>query len=405
MKKALPYIIGGIAVLALSILLISSAGKRPRQINERITLKQKDKIPYGFFAARSLLPSLFPGAKIYTDKRTPGYWDSLSRTAPNQAVFLVGHLKANEDELNDLLLFAQKGNHVFIICKSMSYDATQFFGMNSGSISEDEDYLSGSKDSLRIRLSLPRFTDRTVYVYPGRKYSASFSYVDPERAVVLGRNDKGQANFLQYKAGDGAVYIHTAPLAFSNYFILHKKNSAYFQQALSVIPATVSKIVWNEYYLDKKDDQPEKPPNWLGVLFKYESFRWAFITAIATLLLYVLFEMRRRQRIIPVMQRPQNASLDFVQTVGRLYHDRKNHKDLSKKMAVYFLDHVRSRYKMPTTEIDEAFTNALHAKSGYPLQELNGLVGFIHFVNSEEPVSEEQLASFHKELEKFYQNT
>ncbi len=85
MKRLIPYIIGAIAFVALAVLLISSAQKKPRRLNERITLKQKDKIPYGFYAARNLLPSLFPNAKIYTDKRSPGYWilcQSLVTTRP-----------------------------------------------------------------------------------------------------------------------------------------------------------------------------------------------------------------------------------------------------------------------------------------------------------------------------------
>jgi hypothetical protein len=403
-KRSIPYIIGAIAFVALAVLLISSAQNKPRRLNERITLKQKDKIPYGFYAARNLLPSLFPNAKIYTDKRSPGYWDSLSITGKNQAVFLVGYLNADEEELDDMLEFTREGNHIFIICKSMSYDAANFFGFSHDAIIQDGQSLF-AKDSLRLRLNLPRFTDTSLYIYPGKRFSNSFHYVDSEKAIVLGRNGSGHANFLQYKTGNGSIYIHTAPLAFSNYFLLHKNNSAYFQQAISVIPATVNKVLWNEYYLYKKPDQPEKEPNWLGVLFKYDAFKWAFITAIATLLLYVLLEMRRKQRIIPEMVKPKNASLDFVETIGRLYYDQKNHKNLSQKMGLYFLDHVRSRYKLSTNELNETFINALHAKSGYPVKEIQKIVDFISLANEDAAISEGQLARFHKELENFYQNT
>jgi hypothetical protein len=82
---------------------------------------------------------------------------------------------------------------------------------------------------------------------------------------------------VQFKKGRGKFFIHTSPLAFSNYFVLHKGNNAYFRQAFSVIPATVTAIVWNEYYLEKKDGPPGKDEkNWLATLFQYPAFKWGF---------------------------------------------------------------------------------------------------------------------------------
>ncbi len=405
MKKYLPYVIGMLVFIALAALVFFSANNRPRRLNERISLKASDKIPYGFYTARNLLPALFPAAKIYSDKRSPGYWDSLLLTGNNQAVFLVGALDANESELEELMEFAGRGNHVFIICKSLSYDATRFFGFKQNAIASDENYYPGSNDSLRVTLAQPRFNDTTTYIYPGRKYSNSFDYTDDETAIILGYTRSGGANFLQFKKGAGSVYLHTAPLAFSNYFILHKNNIRYYQQALSVIPATVTKIVWNEYYLNKRNEPKQQEPNWLSVLFKYEAFKWAFLTALGTLLLYVLLEMRRKQRIIPVWNKPKNESLLFVQTIGRLYHDQGDHKNLAQKMGAYFLEHVRSRYKLPTNVLDEAFVTALHQKTGYHLESLAGIITYINSANNEGTISEQELAFFHKELEKFYQHT
>lgn len=404
MKKALPYILGGVLVIALGSLLISSVNNRPRKMNERVTLKETDKIPYGFYAARQLIPSLFPNAEVYIDKRSPGYWDSLSAYKPNQAVFITGiRLNADDDELKELVDFARKGNYVFIITQDLSYSATQY--LNSGELVNDDGYFTGENDSLKVQLSQPRFADAKSYVYPGRRFASYFEDVDTTNVLVLGTNEDNKANFVQYKAGGGAIFIHTAPLAFSNYFILHKQNMAYFQNAVSVIPSTVSKVLWNEYYLNKKTEQQnEKEPNWLSVLMKYEAFRWALWTAIITLLLYVLMEMRRKQRIIPAFQRPKNESLDFVRTIGQLYYDRKDHTDLSLKMSSYFLDHVRTHYKVSTNTLDESFIQALHAKTGYPVNEIKNIVDFISFVENS-AINEHQLNRFYNQLESFYQNT
>ena len=53
MKKYLPYIIGFIALLTITIILLNSKHQEQRVFDERITLNRRDKIPYGTSAATS----------------------------------------------------------------------------------------------------------------------------------------------------------------------------------------------------------------------------------------------------------------------------------------------------------------------------------------------------------------
>jgi len=405
-KRFFPYILATIIVIALGILLVSSAKKRPRKMDERITLRKQHKIPYGFYAARNLLPALFPVASVYADNRPPGFWDSIYSDEKNQVAFLISKdFNASESELKHILNFAKKGNYVFIICKYFSYQANDLFGFNDTLFVEGNDYTFADLDSLSVQLVSPRFKNSGTYIYPGKKYGGFFKTIDTGYATVLGRNGESFPNFIQFNTGTGAVFIHTAPLAFSNYFILHKNNISYFQRAFSVIPGTVNKVLWNEYYLTKRNTQSQGEPGWLRVLLKYKSFSWALITAIATLFVFVLLEMRRKQRPIPVIEKTKNDSLDFVQTIGRLYYDKKDHKDLAKKMGVYFLDHVRNRYKLTADTLNEGFINSLHLKTGYDLNKIKNIVDFILHVEHESNIKEKELADFHNQLESFYQNT
>jgi hypothetical protein len=109
--------------------------------------------------------------------------------------------------------------------------------------------------------------------------------------------------------------------------------------------------------------------------------------------------------MIPVYAKPRNESLDFVKTMGRLYYDRRDHQNLAKKMSIYFLEHVRSTYKLPTHTLDEQFVEALNFKSGYPKEDLNQIILFIQYLQDSGSVDEQQLIHFHNQLESFYQNT
>ena len=152
MKKYIIYIILGVAVLLLAILLLGR--KRERVMDERITLRINDKIPYGMYVAYTLLPKIFPDALVAHDKKSPGNWDSVSAEESNQAVILMAKdFDADEYELNRLFSFAKNGNHVFIIAHSLSYEATKFFRC----IDNGNFYGFDMPDSLQVNLARPSF--------------------------------------------------------------------------------------------------------------------------------------------------------------------------------------------------------------------------------------------------------
>lgn len=406
MRKLLPYVAIVAAVVLLGALLLAGIRKAPRRLDDRITLNHHDKIPYGTSAAQVLMPSLFPDASVYYDHKAPGLWDSINSNTYGQAVVLMAKkFDADDLELNRLLSFAQKGNYIFIIARSFSREAIDFFRFYYNENLFDAN-LNVEDDSLTIRLEKPVFSNNRQFIYPGKKYESALYSLDTTHTLVLGRNREGFPNFVRFRTGNGSIFIHTAPLAFSNYFILHKDNISYFKNAFSVIPESVNKIDWNEYYLTKparvRNDQE---PSWFRVLFRYPAFQYGLLTGLITLSLLVILGMRRKQAMIPAFERPHNDSLDFVKTLGRLYYDKGDHLNLAKKMAVYFQEYVRNGFKLSSDELDEGFIQSLHYKSAYPADEISSIVTFINNLKDEPVISDDQLSEFYKKLELFYQNT
>ena len=177
----------------------------------------------------------------------------------------------------------------------------------------------------------------------------------------------------------------------------------YYEKALSVISPNTTKVVWDEYFLAKgRENNQDKKSNWLSVFLRYPGLRWGLITALLALLTYVLLEMRRKQRPIPVINKPKNDSLDFVKTIGRLYHDKGDHTNLCRKMAAYFLEHVRTRYKLPTSELNDEFIQNLRFKTGMEEEPIREIVSFINHLNVAGAATDKELVLFHKQLESFY---
>jgi hypothetical protein len=407
MKKSLPYIITVLVVGLLVTIIIAANNRRSQTMDERITLREKDKINYGMSAAREFCSSLFPNAVVTVDDNPPGGWKNISWGSGKQAVILMsGYFNADEFDLNQILKFVERGNYVFIIGRGFSHQTENFFHF-SYSAGDFSELLTNSADSLSVHLERPAFSSDSIFVYPGKRFEGWFNYIDNAHSVVLGSNDSFP-NFIRMDKGSGSVFIHSAPLAFSNYFILHKNNIHYFEQAMSVIPSDVEAVVWNEYYLKKKNQSngsDGREPNWLGVLLRHPEFKWGFLVIILTAALWILLNSRRRQRMIPVHAKPRNDSLDFVKTMGRLYYVRKDHHDLARKMAIYFLEHVRSTYKLPTHTLDEQFTEALAYKSGFSRTGIDDIISFINHIRINRSISDPELTGFHNQLEAFYQNT
>jgi hypothetical protein len=393
----------GLAVAAV-LLYFTKERTRPKRLDERISFRQRDKIPYGTFVAYQGLQSMYPKATVKPTQDPPGYWDSLSQEKKGQALVIITPVfDASIAEMKELLRFTEEGNDVFVSAMNISDAATNMMRCATN-INGYPMYFPGfgsGDDSLIVSLNRPPFDNRR-YAYPGGRLDNYFSEIDSATCTVLGFDKNNRPNFIHLKAGIGNFYVHLAPMAFTNYFLMHKDNITYLENVLSVIPAGTRYIAWDEYFIRKRPKRPDARPNWFSGFLKEESLRWALLTALIALLVYVLLEMRRKQRIIPVIKKPANDSLDFVKTIGRLYHDKGDHRNLSRKMSAYFLEHVRNRYKLPTSVLDETFEQHLHFKTGVAKEEIHGIVSFIQQLEHASVISEKQLAWFHKQLESFY---
>lgn len=428
MRRYLPYILGAVILGGIILLLATASGGDDTNdhppLDETITLRRTDKIPYGTYVAYNSLGHLFPHAKVHNNSYQPGLWDSVSVFGKGQAfICICDRFTPDEYELKRLIAFAESGNDVFISARYFSATADRLLKCTTSSVAPMyENNYKSTTDSLGVILNNPLFGKTKRYVYPGKGFRSYISETDTDIAEILGYDDEFHPNFIRQHAGKGNFYIHTEPLAFCNYFVLHKSNRDYFEKAFSVIQPGTSNIIWDEYFLTRNNytsdndnsdyfSHRKKNNDWFAALMNMKnsagnrSFRAAVLTLVFLLLVFVLMKMRRNQRMIPVIKSPANESLDFVKTIGRLYFDKSDHKNLCRKMSAYFLEHVRNRYKLVTGELDENFIRQLLFKSGAKENIVRDIVAFIRHLDNTPAISEEQLIGFYSALEVFYATT
>ncbi len=124
---------------------------------------------------------------------------------------------------------------------------------------------------------------------------------------------------------------------------------------------------------------------------------------IASLLLYVLFTAKRRQRIVAVLEPNTNSSLEFLKTIGRLYFLQNDHKKLASKKMRLFLSFIRSRYHISTQTIDDKLLAAIARKSRVPLTHVEEIFKKYKAIEYLDEVSDELLIEFHATIDRFHQ--
>ena len=128
--KSAPYIILFVIAACIVGLLLTGNNKKEKEFDERITLRKRDKIPYGTRMVFESLEHIFPNASISTNNREPGYWDSLSTYGSDQALIIISPtLNADDFEIKKLIRFAESGNDVFISTRNVSPYAEEIFSI------------------------------------------------------------------------------------------------------------------------------------------------------------------------------------------------------------------------------------------------------------------------------------
>jgi hypothetical protein len=135
------------------------------------------------------------------------------------------------------------------------------------------------------------------------------------------------------------------------------------------------------------------------------SLKLAYYIALFSVILFVIFQGKRNQRIIPIIKPLTNTTTEFIRTVSNLYYKQKNHKSIAEKKIVYFLDYVRSKYALRTNELNLELINILSEKSLVDKDIISDIFSLIKAINKAIDIQPNTLLELNKLIEKFYSQT
>ena len=187
---------------------------------------------------------------------------------------------------------------------------------------------------------------------------------------------------------------------FTNFNMLQKDGADYVSKVLSYLPAK-QEIIWDEYSTFGREGE-ESP---LRVILSIPALKWAYLISVFALLIFVVYEMKRRQRIIPIIEPLQNTSAEFVKVVGQVYYQKRNNLNIAQKKAAYFLEEIRSRYTIKTTSLNEEFEKTLTTKSGVRAELISELVSKIIQTAHSKKIIDHELTALNKSIEQFHKQS
>jgi hypothetical protein len=395
MNKAVKFYVVLLVLLFVGLFAIEFTKEQP--INWSKTYNEKQKIPYGTFVLYEELDNLFPDSEVKKITVTPfEYFDAYFNWEDSTYSISGNYLLVNEFDAMDeysaqeLMDYAARGNSIFI---STSYINRRF--QDSLQIKTSNDfYFEGSA---LLTFTNPKFSGDSISV--DKLNNIYFSKIDTINTTVLGYQhfDKTKrVNFIKVAYGSGYLYFHLQPLLFTNYHLLKKDHYKHAAAALS--------------YLDDDTiyfDSPNKNTQDLGdsplrFILSQPALRAAWYLGLMSLLLFLIFNAKRKQRIVKVVKPLENTTVAFTKTIGNLYYETKDHNTIIDKKITYFLEYIRRVYYLDTQILDDKFAKSLTLKSGKDLENTKKLMNLIVSLKAKPVCNEADLLALNNAIEDFY---
>lgn len=385
LKFLIPLIITLIILTLIKIL-------EPEEIDWSQSFARNDKIPYGGFIINDLSADLFPDQEVII-KELPIYNILKDNYFTNtNYVFINSYFAPDRLDTEYLLYYVADGNDVFISAFGIYGDLADSLKI----ISYDEYF---SEDSVNTNFSIEELKSENGWTYSTGNFKNYFSEYDTSLTQVLGTNESGNVNFIRIKYGNGNFFLHTLPLAFTNYHLLKSDNNDYVYKTLSHLP--VQKTFWDDYYKVGNKYSASS----LQYIISQKSLGTAYYIILISIVLFIFFYGRRKQRIIPVIAPLTNTTIEFVGIVGNLYYQQKNYKNIADKKISYFLDYIRNKYFIKTNLFDAETIQKISDKSSFSISKIKSIFKEIDRIIASPQISEEELLNINYQIENFYERT
>ncbi|KUJ53826.1 DUF4350 domain-containing protein [Chryseobacterium aquaticum] len=348
-----------IFIIIMVILALLEVNKK-EVVDWRKNFDVNEKSPFGLFVFNQEVKDLFKNNLKKVDVTAYDYYNENQKKPHN---ILVIESEIDTESWNKILNEVSKGSDAMLIIAKMPKEISDSIGFYDSQISfEDKNVLKlTDKKYQNDFIKLDKFPS-------GR----GFSYIKPG-VEVLGKtveeDNSDQANFIKAKLGKGNIYVHCEPLFLTNYYLLKSGNTKYTQDVFSYLKDR--ETLW---FVEANTKESRF---FMRFILGNPALKYAWWLLLSGLVLFIFFNAKRKQRIVPIIEPLKNTSLDFVKSIGNLYLQEGDFHDMMAKKAQYFLNKVRLDLLIDTQNLDDEFAKKLQLKTGKNIEIINESVSLI----------------------------
>lgn len=366
----------------------------PKLHDWTITFSAEDKNPFGGYALNEIVRTLFPGSDLHHSFKT--LYELRDSIPDGSNVFIVSErFSPGREDVMTLLDHVQRGGSAFISAQYIRGALADTLGIGTYDANFKLGNVLSRYDTSYLQLTTASLDTSSRYAYKSDNIHNYFNHFDTARTSVVAVNQYRMPVTIRMKWGEGNLILNSTPIIFTNICLLARDNAAFAAAQLSYLPDRP--LMWTEYY--QRGRREIATP--LRFILRNEPLRWAYYISIVSLLVFMIFEMKRKQRIIPVIPPLTNTTLEFVSTIGELYYQNGDHKNIAEKKINFFLEQVRSRHAIATNQLDAAFVASLAKKTGQTEERMTALVRLIAKIKESAGISAETLTDLNTQIEAF----
>ena len=386
-----------LAVLTIVYLEMS----KPKEINWFPSYVTHHKIPFGSTVAQKILKR--QNANLAYINRPP--FEYLQNSQDEGTYLLYNHeLSFDNSELETILDWVKHGNTLFLASNNLQDNLLDSLNLETKTINTVDTF----KPEYKVSLVNPNLNSEVDYLFDKSDYFNYFNKIDTLKTTVLGyikktskdeeNKDevKSHVNFIKQSYGDGEIILSLFPQSFTNYFILEGTNFQYTANMLSYLSKDDTLLV-DEYYKSGKEFYTSP----LYLFLSNPSLKWAYYTILIAVVVYIIFEAKRKQRAIPIIKPLNNQTLAFSRTISDMYYHDKKHKKIAHHLIVHFLEYIRRQFYLNTDSRDQEFLVQLSERSNNSLSETEALFNYIRQIEDNSEINEEALKKLHDNIQTF----
>lgn len=396
MSRSFKLLFGGFLILVLFLTYLEAT--QPEPVNWNPSYLESDKIALGTFVLFNSW-TRSSGAAIKKVKIPP--FEFLEEERTGTYFFLNDHVVFDKSELKKILNWVNKGNTLFVSAGYIGSNLLDTLNIEATTFSDINNFVSRPG----LNLVHPSLRSAKDYKFSYDIESLYFKEIDTAQHLVLGTSgfiedssEERKINFLKAEFGEGEILLHSNPQALANYFLLTEDNYHYAEGVLAYINSEEN-IFWDNYY--KSGKAYTSSP--LYILLGNRALKWAYYFALIGSILFIIFEGKRKQRAVPVVEPLKNQTYEYSKTVADLYLEQKEFKALAIKSLNHFYDYIRTKFRIDTTSESDNFYSELAEKSNNSNAETKVLFEKFRKISGKTEITKQELQDLNAAIQ-FFKN-